>query len=122
MAGLIITAELPREEALKIARKIARDHDYSLETLGKWVFRASQGSLTLSILLGAFIAYCDFEVEVVDSRYEDEVDIIINRNNPWWTGFIGVGRVKNRARDLAGAIASSIRRRDRHVAREREFS
>ena len=122
MAGMLITAEMARDEAMNVAKKIARDQDYSLETLGDWTFRATQGSLTLSILLGAFVAYCDFEIEVRDSRYEDEVDIIINRNNPWWTGFIGVGRVKNRARDLASAIARSICRRGHQIAREREFS
>ena len=121
MAGTIITTELTRKQALKIARKVARDCDYALESLSKCSFRAKQGSLTASIFLGAFIAYCNFELEIQDSRYEGEVDIVLNRNSPWWTGLIGVGRVKNRSRELASAIARSIHRGGNRVINKREF-
>jgi hypothetical protein len=75
----------------------------------------------LSIFVGAFVAYCDFEIEIEEGRHEEDVDIVINRNSPWWTGIIGIGRVKSRARELAEAIGDGIHRKGYRVRREREF-
>ena len=73
------------------------------------------------IFLGAFVLYCTFEVEIQDSRYEGEVDIIINRNIPWWTGLIGLRRVKTRAKELATAIADAIKQDGNQVLKKKEF-
>ena len=118
---MIVTTDMDRDDALKLAKHVARDLEFEVESLGKRTFRAQQGSLALSIIVGAFVAYCDFEIEIVESRREGNIDIIINRNSPWWTGFIGIGRVKGRARELAEEIGDSIDRKGYRVRREREF-
>lgn len=122
MAGFIVTAELGSKDAFKLARSVASRMEYTVERLDESTFQATQGSLTASIFLGAFIAYCEFEIEIRTSRYNGEVDVVINRNCPWWTGWLGLKRVKNRASELASAIADEIERDGSRVLKEKEFS
>lgn len=121
MPGMIVTAEMDRDGALKLAKRVAKELEFEVESLGKRSFRARQGNLAASIIVGAFIAYCDFEIEIEPGRREGNVDIVINRNSPWWTGIIGVGRVKGRARQLAEEIGETIHRKGYRVRREKEF-
>ena len=121
MAGIIITTDLTPKGASKLAREVARDLEFSITRLDDQAFQATKGSLASSIFLGAFVLYCNFEVEIQDSRYEGEVDIIINRNIPWWTGLIGLRRVKTRAKELATAIADAIKQDGNQVLKKKEF-
>ena len=65
-----------------------------------------RGSFALSIVLGAFIAYCDFKIGAVPAG--DGVRLSLTRNNPWWTGLIGISRVKKAAARLADAIQQRL--------------
>lgn len=121
MAGIAITTDMEPKKALRLARDVARDLAFTVNMVDEWAFSATKGNLALSIFLGAFIAYCDFEVEVQEGKYESEVDIVITRNSPWWTGAIGVHRVKTRAKELATHIADAIEDDGCRVIKEREF-
>jgi len=119
MAGFIITTDMAPEKALRLACDVADGLDFEVSDVNSWTFRATKGSFPLSIFLGAFIAYCCFDVEIQDGSHHDEVDIVIIRNSPWWTGWIGVQRVKSRAKELAEAIADAVEKEGARVVRER---
>lgn len=106
MAGHKLITDLDSELAYKIARKAAKGLDFAVTSLGDGAFAAQKGNLAMSIILGAFIAYCDFKVMVEDD--DDRTLIEIERNAPWWTGFIGVNRVKTRAKELKDDIVRRI--------------
>src|SRR5262245_21716382 len=119
MAGFKIVTDLDEDTAFKIARRAARDLDFSVKTVETMVFRTSKGNLALSIFAGAFVAYCDFVISVEENR--NSTTIFLERNSPWWTGVIGVNRVKNRAKELAEAIADAIEDARGRVLKEKEI-
>jgi hypothetical protein len=121
MAGHIIVTNLEEKTALKLARDVARDLDFNVERTDEFTFNASKGNLALSIFVGAFVAYCNFTIEINRAKYEGEVEIVINRNSPWWTGVIGVNRVKSRAKELAEEIADAIEKEGGKVLSEKAF-
>ena len=57
----------------------------------------------------------------MDEGDDDTVEIRIERNSPWWTGMIGVNRVKKRAEELADAVERSIERDGGEVLRRGTF-
>jgi hypothetical protein len=58
-----------------------------------------KGSFTASVLVGPLLAYCDFRVSV-ESRRDGTVEILLERNNPWWAGIIARNRIASRAKEL----------------------
>jgi hypothetical protein len=108
MAGIVIVANnIDAEAAFKIAGKVARRLEFATHRIDDWEWEATKGSLVASIFLGAFIAYCDFRIWVEEER-DRSVAISIERNCPWWSGIIGVNRVKNQAAALADAIEEAL--------------
>ena len=107
MAGFSILTDMDADTALKTAKRVAKDLGFATERIDDWELSATKGNLLLSIFVGAFVAYCDFHVYVEEDR-DGTVEISIERNAPWWTGVIGVGRVKNKAKELADAIENAI--------------
>ena len=50
---------------------------------------------------------CNFEI---DFEEEDNRSVFfLKRNSPWWTGALGVSRVKSRAKKLTEAIHEAVR-------------
>lgn len=90
-----------------VAMHVAGAMGYGVEPQGAYRMKVCQGSLAASIFVGAFVAYCDFTVDISTSA-DNTVHLVLNRNVPWWTGFIGVGRVKNKARELADAYGNEL--------------
>ncbi len=119
MAGYKLRTDLSAKTAYNIARKVARDLDFSLTKQGDNAFSVEKGNFPLSIFLGAFVAYCHFQVDI--EEYDDSTDIIIERNSPWWTGWIGVKRVQARAKELADCIADAIEDEGGKILKAREF-
>ncbi len=113
MAGIDIATDLNPEDSLKIVKRVAREMGFTIEAVDEWELSLQMGSLVASIFLGAFIAYCNFRVFIEEKR--KRVTISIERNTPWWTGFIGVSRVKTKARTLADLIVDDIVARDGEV-------
>ena len=81
---------------------------YAADTGTKlWSYDAQKGNYAVSILFGAFVAYCNFNV-YINQLPDGNTGVSIVRNKPWWTGVIGVKRVKNRADELGKAIGGAL--------------
>jgi hypothetical protein len=113
MAGTTILTDLDPKDALKIVKGAAKELNFTVTRVDDFELRLERGSLVLSILLGAFIAYCDFRVIVDEGRKKVRIDI--ERNNPWWTGWIGVSRVTSLAKQLGDLIEQDIEDADGKV-------
>ena len=107
MPGIRILTDLEGKAALKAVSRVAKRLSFSVYRVEDWELVVQKGSLVASVFLGAFIAYCDFRVCITSAR-NDRVEIEIQRNSPWWTGFIGVNRVKSWAKSLADAIEDEV--------------
>ena len=120
MAGhAYITAGDP--DLLKdVAIHVAGGMGYGVEDMGPGSLKISQGSFAASIFLGAFIAYCDFQVQILVPG-DGTSHLVLERNNPWWTGVIGVNRVKKRARELADAYGNELVARNVQIVRRDDF-
>jgi hypothetical protein len=97
--GFIIKTNLDAEAAITAASEAAQRLDFMVREAGDWELNVRKGNLALSIFVGAFVAYCDFRI-FVEQRRNDSIKITLERNTPWWTGLIGVQRVKNRAKEI----------------------
>src|SRR5438128_1495449 len=104
MAAIKLTTNVDPEKVHVIARRSAEEQGYRTEgAKGRWDFSARQGSMALTFFLQALATYCDFRITI--DRTSAGTELIVERNSPWWTGKIGVNRVKARAEDLARKIA-----------------
>jgi hypothetical protein len=108
MPGFSLVTNMDPAEAAAVVRKAGKRLDFEVDDVEVGEMEMRKGSLTASIFLGAFIAYCNFRVIVSRNRRNDTV-ITIERNSQWWTGIIGVNRVKSRAQELADEIEDSLR-------------
>lgn len=105
--GNLIVTNAPADRVRHIAHEAARFQGFGVAPAGEWSFELSQGSLFVSILLGAFIAYCKFQLHITSAPDGNTVVTLI-RNKPWWTGVIGVKRVKKKADGLGAGIVSGL--------------
>ena len=119
MAGFKIVTDLDVEDAFKIARRVAKGLGFVVERTDDLAFSARKGNLALSIFLGALIAYCDFQVYLED--HNGKTEVVIERNKPWWTGWIGLNRVKNAAKELATAVADDLEHQGGRILKEKEI-
>lgn len=106
MASITIVTDLNVKEALRTVKNIAKDLDFAVSQVDDLELLVTKGNLFVSILAGAFVAYCKFHVFIEEGR--DRIRIVIKRNSPWWTGIIGVNRVKSLAKKLADGIEDEI--------------
>jgi phytoene dehydrogenase-like protein len=119
MAGHKITTDLELEAAFKLVRRVARDLDFRVDPgEDEYSLTAQKGNFALSIVVGALVAYCYFQISVEERK--GRTAIFLERNSPWWTGMIGVGRVKGQAKKLAEAIAEAIEDKGGRVLDEKE--
>jgi hypothetical protein len=101
VAGYILTTDLDRQQALSAAIRAARAEGFRVRELTECEFVARRSNLAASLLMGPFVAYCNFHVRVLDNH--DGVDVVVQRNYPWWTGS-GLRGVRLWAKRLANAI------------------
>jgi hypothetical protein len=107
MAGLQFVVQGTADEALSAIEETARTSGFTVSVDAEGRLVARRGSFGLSILLGAFIAYCDFKFAAAPEG-KDAVRVTMTRNNPWWTGLIGISRVKKAAGRLVDDIEKSL--------------
>jgi hypothetical protein len=119
MAGLKFTTDLDAESLYKIAYRRAQDMGFTVREAGESAFTAKSGNMALSIAVGALSVYCDFRLSI--EEYDDGNELVLERNTPWWTGMIGVSRVKNRANELMKNIKDEVELRGGRILREKEF-
>lgn len=92
-----------------VAIHVAGQMGFGVQPEGAYRLRVQQGNLAASIFVGAFVAYCDFTVDIT-THADNTAHLVLQRNTPWWTGWIGVSRVKGKARDLADAYGNELHR------------
>lgn len=119
MAGMRFTTDLDAKQLYKLAMRRADRMDFAIRETDRYAFAAESGSLPLSIFLGAFIAYCDFHVSV--GEFEGDNELTLERNNPWWTGLIGISRVKTRASELLMKIKDDVEDAGGRILAEEDF-
>lgn len=107
MAGFDFVIQGTEAEALEAVRTAAQAEQFEVVQEADGRFAAKKGSLPMSIFLGAFIAYCDFKFTTAPAG-SGLVKLGMQRNNPWWTGLIGINRVKNAATRYADGIEKTL--------------
>ncbi|MBK8207164.1 MAG: hypothetical protein IPK87_10330 [Planctomycetes bacterium] len=107
MPGTQYITNMPAEQLKHLAIHVPGGMEYAVSEVAPWQLAVTKGSLAASIFVGAFVAYCDFKVHV-GTVPDGNSQLVLERNTPWWTGFIGVGRVKTKARELADAYGNAI--------------
>jgi hypothetical protein len=105
--GNHLVTNAPAEHVLGLTQHSATQLGFKLKPTSPWSFDAQKGNFAVSILFGAFVAYCNFNV-YINQLPDGNTGISIVRNKPWWTGVIGVKRVKNRADELGKAIGGAL--------------
>lgn len=115
-----VVSGLEPRRVRQLAVDVGTDDGFAVEEPDRWEIRLRQGGMASSILLGAFIAYCDFPVSIQDFD-DDSVEVVLQRNNPWWTGLIGVNRVKKRAKGYIDALKDALEDAGGRIEKEREF-
>lgn len=119
MAGTKFVADMTPEDLHEMARFVAKETGFACHSAGGLRFEAKRGNLALSILFGAFIAYCDFTIEI--EPFDDGAELVLTRNTPWWTGAIGVSRVKSWAKTLGDNLKKEVERSGYRVLKEKDF-
>ena len=102
MPGFRIFTDAPPELADRVVLEVGDELDFDVEDAEDGEFSFRKGSFVASIFAGAFVKYCNFRVYVTE--HEQETEITIERNSPWWTGILGIDRVKKEAKKLADTI------------------
>jgi hypothetical protein len=120
MPGFKIITDMDPELAIKAVSRVAKRLGFSVYRVEDWELVVQRGNLALSILLGAFIAYCYFPVRFEEDR-RGNLRIVMERNTPWWTGFIGISRVKSWAKSLADGVEDEIEARGARILNSEEF-
>jgi hypothetical protein len=120
MPGIRLVTNLGPQQVMEVAQKAAKRLQFTVIPQGDGELIAQKGSMVASIFLGAFIAYCDFRI-FVDQLKNQSVEITLERNNPWWTGLIGIERVKSRAKELADELEDAIHDRGGEVMSRDNF-
>jgi hypothetical protein len=119
MAGIFLIVNQGAETAFKVVAGAARALHYTVTCLADGELSLRRGSLIAGLVVGPFVPYCDFRVSF-HSR-ERETEIRLELNKPWWTGTIGLKRVRGRAEELAGAIDLAVREAGGTVLKRNSF-
>jgi hypothetical protein len=120
MLGITITTDLECARAIDLARQAAAELAFAIKPVTDREFVAKRGSLARSLLLGPFVSFCRFRISVIE--FEDaEVDVVLQRNFPWWAGFTGVGKVRAWLLRLAKLIEDRIQQNGGKVLEKKEF-
>ena len=120
MAGHQFSVNLPAKAVAKTAKEVAESLKFRVDETDLFNFRLKKGNFAVSLIAGAFIVYCDFTVELEEDEVGNTTCIMV-RNVPWWTGLIGINRVKNAAKSLVEDIADELQESGAIVRNREEF-
>lgn len=120
MAGHAYVTTTNPETLEQAAINVAGSMGFGVKPVGPGALAVTKGSLVASIFVGAFVAYCEFRVNVSVAP-DGTSHLVLERNSPWWTGVIGVSRVKKRARELADAIGNELIRLGVQIVARNDF-
>jgi len=108
MREISLTANLKPEQTIRIVASAARQLGYSVGFTGDWELTLKKGGLLSNLLAGPLAPPRDFRV-VVRERSDKTVEVSISLNKPWWSGMVGLRRLRSQAQALADAVESAIR-------------
>lgn len=120
MAGFALSTNAQPLHVRDTAVNCASGMGFAIIPETDWTFRASKGNMVVAVLAGAFVPVCRFRLAITSSP-DGMTHLQVERNSPWWTGAIGIRRVKNRARDLTTAIGSALSSQGVMVQPPREY-
>ena len=106
MAGFILTADLSQDKALSAAARAAHAQGFDVQHNTEYEFVARRSSLPASLLMGPFVTYCNFRISVLE--HPQGVQVVVQRNFPWWAGWSGVRGARTWAEKLANAIDAAL--------------
>ncbi len=106
MNGSILETNAPADAVKTAVETRALKAGYKVNSGKGLTLQVGKGNLVASIFVGAFIAYCNFVATISESAGTTRLHIV--RNTPWWTGLIGVKRVKTRCHELGGQVAEEL--------------
>jgi hypothetical protein len=107
MPGLLLLTDLGREQAVAAAADSARELDLTVWHLSQRQFRARRGSLVMSWLWPPLTFYCNFLI-TVDEGDGSVTEVVLRRNNPWWTGAKRTQAVEQLFAKLTAATQAAI--------------
>lgn len=103
-----------------IVLDVAEREGFDIDPLDRWCFKLTRGSKGASILVGALADYCELQVTV--QKYDDVTsEVLLEAGSAWWTGVIGMVRVRDAARSLANRMKDRLEDRGAYVPREADF-
>ena len=105
MAGFDFVIHGTADLAFAAVRAAAQAEHYEVSEDEDGGLRARKGNFASSLVLGAFFPVYELEFEV--QAEGPNVRLTMTRNHPWWTGMIGISRVKKAAVRFADAIQHS---------------
>jgi hypothetical protein len=108
--AISVNVDLSVDDTFKIAGQAARALNYSVLFVGDNELSVKKGSVLGNLVVGAVVPVCDFRVSVRPAL-DKSVEVAIQVNRPWWSGMLGLKRVRAKADELADAIASAVRER-----------
>lgn len=120
MPGHVYVTQATPDHLMEVAGGVAAAFGYEIQQEGSWTLRLKKGSLAASFFVGAFVAYCDFRLNIVFPG-DGTAHLHLERNTPWWTGIFGVNRVKNQARELADAYGNELVRQSVAILQRNDF-
>jgi len=120
MAGIKIVTDMDPETALQLAWRAAQDLSFTLTPIAGGSFCASKGHSILSFLVGPAAPHCQFKIAA--QKYPDgSTDLVLERNNAWMSGRIGLRRIMAEAEALMQKAAEAIETNGSKVKERREI-
>ena len=107
MDGCLLTVRGEAAQVKQTFESAAVAGGFTVTPVDPWTLKAQKGNMAMSIFLGAFIAYCDFTGRI-STAPDGSIQLAIERNKPWWTGLIGVNRVKNACNSLGDDVQRAL--------------
>ena len=107
MAGFSLLTNLDADAAIRALKKAARHLEFSVTPVNDREFSVEKGSALASVVLGGLAARCNFRVSIED-RPEKRIEIVLERNHPWWFGSLGVNRIKGLAKEFVDKMEQAL--------------
>jgi hypothetical protein len=120
MAGVAFVTSLTSDAALAAGNAAATALGLQIRHRRPHQFAARQGSLLRSLLLPPHRPYCNFLVTLLQE--DDSLsEIVLESNEPWWTGTYGLKAVEDMFDRFVHAVADAIEKAGGRILKRRRF-
>jgi hypothetical protein len=116
MPSIRICCAVPRpDRVLAAILDAAEDEGFEIVNERRRSLEVRFGNLAMSILFGIFVAYAYSLIEVEEFEEDEEVEITMTWDFPWWQGVFGGMRSRKVMDRLADRIEREIERDDGEI-------